>query len=258
MLSLAPARSAQDWRRLGARGNVRIWSVPSTSSTITRVVPRSAKPELHRRGVRQVDQPLGVERPSIVDAHDRAPLVVEVRDAHVRRYRQAAVRRGQLVHVVQLTARRSPAVEFRAVPRRLAVFPVVPGIRQHVVRLAQYFIRTLVAVSARRFGARNRIRQIAEVRRLADGSAIAGRERVGWRGRDATTRTSGASHAMNASRARGRTSLANRTGGCIRSSGLATAVRHVELHGDFGRATRDRLTRVDGRRARTCCCGCTA
>ena len=139
------------------------------------------------------------------------------------------MRGGQLVHVVRLTARRALAVEFRAVPRCLAVFLVVLGIRQHVVGLAQHFVRALVAVLARRFGVRNRVRQIAEVRRLPDGSAIADRAVVVGVVEHAATTNNGDSNASRHAR---------------RATSLSHRLRSRLSRCDFRRARRDGLPQL--------------
>ena len=48
-----------------------------------------------RGGIRKIDQPVVVERPAIVDAHDDALAVVEIRYARVGRQRQRLVRGGE-------------------------------------------------------------------------------------------------------------------------------------------------------------------
>src|SRR5215831_7463590 len=72
---------------------------------LDRRAARSGVAEPVRRGVRQIDEAIGMERAAVVDAHDDAPPVGQIGDAGVARYRQDRVRRGHGVHVVALSAR---------------------------------------------------------------------------------------------------------------------------------------------------------
>ena len=78
-----------------------------------------------RGGAREVDDAVltrGAVRAAVRDAHHRRFSVVEVDNPDHGAERESAMRRGELIHIVDFTVRRAPAMERRAVPRSLAFF----------------------------------------------------------------------------------------------------------------------------------------
>ena len=73
--------------------------------------------ELPRRRVGEIDDAVVDERPAVVDAHHHRARVGQIGHPHARPMRQRLVRGGHRVLVVDLAARRRPAVKPRPVPR---------------------------------------------------------------------------------------------------------------------------------------------
>ena len=126
------------------------------------------------RRARQVDDAAARERATVVQAHDDALAVLEVRHAHPGRQRQRRMGAGHRVHVVGFAGRRAPAVEIRAVPRCNALLDVAHGARQHDIALPIHFVERRVAVLRTRLVAGNA---------LANGACACGRSRRRGRSR---------------------------------------------------------------------------
>jgi len=169
-------------RRRGARGRDRRRALRRHGAHFDsrRAVAHHA--ELERRGVREVDEPIVDERSAVVDLHDDALAVVEVRDLDPGRDRQRFVRRRHRVHVVGLAARGREPVEVPPVPRRDSARAVAVARREHVVAMAEHVVeRRIAAVGVRaratgRPGARVRARR-GRVRGAGPLQRRGGRER---------------------------------------------------------------------------------
>ncbi len=96
--------------------------------------PARDDPQLQRGGVAQVDDPVAVERPAIVDPHDHLASVARVPDPRIAGDGQGRMGCRHGVHVVDLAARGALAVELSAIPGGAAALAIggVRGLR-HVV-----------------------------------------------------------------------------------------------------------------------------
>ncbi|MNH16452.1 hypothetical protein D3C79_760960 [compost metagenome] len=103
--------------------------------------------ELFRRRVGQVDDAVGVERATVVDAQDHAATVGQVGHPHIGRQRQGLVRRAHAVQVIELAVGGVLPVELGAVPRRGALGAVVARVLHRVVGLAQHRVRVGLVVA---------------------------------------------------------------------------------------------------------------
>ncbi len=119
---------------------------------------RGGDAELRRRAVGEVDDPAVLERAAVVDAHDHAAAVAQVRDAHVARDRQRRMRRGHREHVVDLAARGAVAVELAPVPRGGALLPEGHVGGQRRVAAAERGVGT-VGAGMQRLDARHGVRR---------------------------------------------------------------------------------------------------
>ena len=72
----------------------------------------------------KIDDAIFYEWPTVRDAHRRRFAVIQIRHAHHGIERKSAVRRRQLVHVVDFTVRRAPPVKWHAVPGSIPFFGV--------------------------------------------------------------------------------------------------------------------------------------
>src|SRR5215472_2619075 len=82
--------------------------------------------DLPRRRQRKIDDAILHKRPPVGDADRRAFSIIQVGHTHHGIERQGAVRRGELIHVVDFAVRSAPPVERRAVPGSIPLFGV-PG-----------------------------------------------------------------------------------------------------------------------------------
>ena len=88
--------------------------------------------ELPGRGVRKIDDAVGVERAAVVDPHHHAAAVGQVGDARIAGNRQRGMRRGHRVHVVGLAARGGRAMEAAPIPAADAGLPEWRSVRRGI------------------------------------------------------------------------------------------------------------------------------
>ena len=72
-----------------------------------------------RRPPRDVDDPVAVERPAVVDAQLQRAAILQVGHPHDARHRQRAMRRREVIHVVGFAAGGAASVEAGSVPRAM-------------------------------------------------------------------------------------------------------------------------------------------
>ena len=104
-----------------------------------------------------------MERTAVVDSNQDHAAVGGIPDPRVARDRQRRVRRGHRVHVVDLAARRGPAMELASVPRgQAALAERHIACRRHVV-VAEHLVRLVRAARADRLDARLGIGQAGQI-----------------------------------------------------------------------------------------------
>ncbi|MNE47904.1 hypothetical protein D3C80_1423330 [compost metagenome] len=96
--------------------------------------------ELLRRGEGQIDDPVRIERPAVVDPQNRALAVFQVGHPHVTGQRQGLVRGGHAVQVVGFAVGGGLTVELGAVPGRRAYRLVAARVGNREVLLAEHHI----------------------------------------------------------------------------------------------------------------------
>ncbi|MGY4359586.1 hypothetical protein ACVW0J_006079 [Bradyrhizobium sp. i1.7.7] len=115
--------------------------------------------------VRDVDQPVAVIGPAVVDAHDQRFAVRDIGHPRIGRHRQGRMRRCQRGHVEHFAIGGQAAVEIVAVPGRHTLGAVVDVLLRHVGPAA-HNIGLADAVGAAAF--RNRIPKRHDQRGLED------------------------------------------------------------------------------------------
>ena len=157
------ARAGRSRGRVNRRGRQRLPRIDPAHFNMRRAMHVHA--ELHRSRIRQIDQAALVKWTAIIDPHDHAAAVLQIRDTRITRQRERAMRRAELIHIVGLEARGRTAIELGAVPRGHAALEIAARARQHGVGLAKHHVGRAVAVVRQRLGVRDRFGKIGDIRR---------------------------------------------------------------------------------------------
>ena len=98
--------------------------------------------------IRQVDDPVAMKRPPVIDPDHKPPPVFEIGNPHIARQRQARMRGAQRVHVIGLAAGGAPPVKFRAIPGGHALFDIAAAARHDMIALAEHHVGGRIAGAA--------------------------------------------------------------------------------------------------------------